>query len=281
MSGKPSERVIKDGPYLLIETSSWDEAKRKLQEFGNNWVFRGHEEANWELQTSLERERFITPPPEVAEQTMLREMRRRAHHFLAPSHVPSNTVEWLALMQHYGAPTRLLDWTRSPFVAAYFAVENMKPSGTCAIWCLNQTWCLDRTREKLLPLDQNLLVKFDPSEPNVFDTHILPGQHQLVVPIEPFMLHERLTTQQGIFTCPGDLDYSFMNNLRALGEDPQKLVKITMPGRSRGHALAELNQANINRATLFPGIDGLARSLKYTLVKPDSIQNAVLKIGIR
>jgi hypothetical protein len=118
----PRERTISEregGAYGQINTTSWEDARRVLQSFGRDWVFRGHEQESWRLRTSLERETFELPR-EVAEQRMLNEIQRRAHHFVSPVHIPSNTVEWLALMQHHGAPTRLLDWTRSPFVCGVF-----------------------------------------------------------------------------------------------------------------------------------------------------------------
>jgi hypothetical protein len=273
------EELVKNGNYRRFNADSWDEARNELRRYQEGWVFRGQAQDEWELKTSLERESFSVPL-EVAESRMLSEVQRRAHHFLSPLHVPENTIEWLALMQHHGAPTRLLDWTRSPFVAAYFAVENASRSGRCAVWCLNEKWCMDKTRELIRAVDPNLLAMFDASDPAIFDRHILPGRHALVVPVEPFRQHERLTTQQGVFTCPGDMDRSFMENLAGFGVpiDP-RLVQITIPGAARAHALQELNQVNINRATLFPGIDGLAQSLKFKLVSPSPLHPAASTKG--
>lgn len=60
---------------------------------------------------------------QVAEEYLLSQFKNAAHHFAEASTMPANTLEWLALMQHYGAPTRLLDFTRSPYVACFFALE--------------------------------------------------------------------------------------------------------------------------------------------------------------
>jgi hypothetical protein len=275
-------KIVEQGyQYCQIATDTWDDVRRELQAYGENWVFRGQAEDTWPLTTSLERESFDVPR-DFAEQKMLTDIRRRAHHFLSPVHLPQTTIEWLALMQHHGAPTRLLDWTRSPFVALYFAIENVKPLHRCAVWCLNQAWCLEKSRQVIHSKNKSLLAMFDPSDPTVFDDHVLNGGHRLVVPVEPFRQHERLTIQQGMFTCPGDVDASFMENLSGLDPGPdERLVQITIPGNLRGHALHELNQSNINRASLFPGIDGLVQSLKFKLAQPTPVQRAIGQLGVR
>ena len=57
------------------------------------------------------------------EERILRIFKRKAHHFLSAGPLPDDDFEWLALMQHHGAPTRLLDFTWSPYVAAFFALQ--------------------------------------------------------------------------------------------------------------------------------------------------------------
>jgi hypothetical protein len=123
----------------------------------------------------------------------------------------------------------------------------------------------------------------NPSDFDIFENCILPGTLKRVVPVEPFLLNERMTTQQGLFSCAGDLDVSFFENLRALSATdlPKNLVKVVIQGGARGEALEELNQANVNRATLFPGIDGLAQSLKYRLVKSTTLRRHLHGRGIR
>jgi hypothetical protein len=277
------KRVV-DDTYEEISVRSWDSARRELQRFNSAWAFRGHAESGWVLETSLEREpdfkgaRF---PLEVAEDRMLRDFQRRAHHFIAGPLIPRDDLEWLAMMQHYGAPTRLLDWTRSPFVAAYFALERAA-GDRAAVWCVQQEWCLAASRQILRAAHPELLLMVNPSDKDVFENYIRPGDLKLVVPVEPFRLNERMTTQQGLFTCAGDANTSFLDNLRALGPElPKKLVKIEISTAVRAEALEELNQVNINRATLFPGIDGLAQSLKYRLVHSSPLSRAMRSFGVR
>src|SRR5437016_3319598 len=93
-----------------------------------DWIFRGEARAQWNPKTSFDRccdrnaiKRKDRP---TLEKRLVREFRRTYH--LYAQHVPDqeSTLEWLALMQHHGAPTRLLDFSYSIYVAAYFALEN-------------------------------------------------------------------------------------------------------------------------------------------------------------
>lgn len=75
---------------------------------------------------------------------MIREFQRHLHHYSA--NVPDITLndEWLSLMQHYGATTRFLDFTYSPYVAAYFAFEHSESNSQVAVWAIDSTWCTER-----------------------------------------------------------------------------------------------------------------------------------------
>ncbi len=89
------------------------------------WLFRGTSQP-FPLQTSLERA-LADAGVDLAratdiEQQMLKEFKRRAHHYVNALPNRGDVLGWLALMQHHGAPTRLLDWTYSFYVAAFFAL---------------------------------------------------------------------------------------------------------------------------------------------------------------
>ena len=108
--------------------TSWDEFQRWLEPFQEGGCFRGHRDAKWDLVTTLDRALLKTLSvetaevncsvreklnPTVNEANVLLEFQRAAHNFDVRTPANEDLIDWLALMQHYGAPTRLLDWTLS------------------------------------------------------------------------------------------------------------------------------------------------------------------------
>jgi hypothetical protein len=138
---KNEERVMKTRSFPE-QPVGWDD----LEKYDDvNYIFRGHTCAIWKLATSLERacERLYGSLERAMhmEKIVLREFRRRLHHY--SQNVPSRkeSLRWLSLLQHHGAPTRLLDWTYSIYIAAYFAAE--QGSGDFAVWVVNKEWLKD------------------------------------------------------------------------------------------------------------------------------------------
>jgi hypothetical protein len=100
---------------------------------------------------------------------------------------------------------------------------------------------------------------------------------KLVASINPFRLNERLVIQQGVFLFPGDISKPFDDNLEALliNQNPkEKLIKYTIKADAsvKREILYHLHRMNINRATLFPGLDGFAQSLKRFLAFPEILK---------
>ena len=99
---------------------------------GQHWLFRGQADGRWVLSPSVHRgytpqqERYLTNEFRV---------RARSRYYSCP--MSNDYPGWLALMQHYGLPTRLLDWTYSPLVAAHFATVNGPPGRDRAVWRLD------------------------------------------------------------------------------------------------------------------------------------------------
>jgi hypothetical protein len=120
-----------------------------------HWVFRGHADSRWSLSSSLER-----AAPEFrldicgAENFLLSRFKSRAHLLMSNFPADDDDLEWLALMQHHGCPTRLLDVTASPYIALYFALENRNRAKNCAVWALNRDACDERAVERIRVLQE-------------------------------------------------------------------------------------------------------------------------------
>jgi hypothetical protein len=251
-------------------------------EFGR-FVFRGQAKEEWHLRTTFERaaESVAVEDLGALEQKIIREFRRRAQHYLSDLPEPPQYLEWLAIMQHHGCPTRLLDFTRSFFIALFFAVEDSDASS--AVWAINT----DHYRKQLPPLlfpnqswsdvDNGLHLAYSEiAEEEANEIIASSGEREFtsdVLLVEPYWMNERLSIQQGVFLLPTNLRGSFEKNLcyrhgvRSLDElaardDGLVLVKIIVPKDLHLEIINLLTMMNISAATLFPGLDGYARSQK-------------------
>jgi hypothetical protein len=264
--------------YETVPCSDFQAFTRLVEMLPHNpdssWVFRGQEKSCWKLRTSLEREadRFHLSADELfrREYNMVREFRRRLHHYQTSVPHRDNVDEWLALMQHYGAPTRLIDFTYSPYVAAYFAFESAR-SGDIAIWAIDIGSIQKAFIDHFPELNEFNEKYGNYRDPEAFrELFLKDGDESYVLSVNPFRLNDRLAYQQGVFLCPASLRVSFMGNLEAVAKCRNKkelIKKICIPVtgdklNNRDDALKRLHQMNINRTTLFPGLGGFAESFK-------------------
>ncbi len=252
------------------------------------WAFRGHTDSNWKLEPTIERLRNLYKDSfrNDAEKYVRTAFRRRAHHYLQFLPARHDELEWLALMRHHGAPTRLLDWTRSPYIAAFFALAEAKEDQESAIWAID-TQALKMEAVRLLvisgAIEDPKRIDFSFSNPAAFDRVFLQEtKPAIVAPVQPLVMNERVVSQQGLFLCSNNLTWGFEFALKHVLESDrdhsaalyrqhipdstvpfvaERLFKIYISPQARSEVLRELHRMNINYATLFPGLDGFGRSL--------------------
>ena len=243
-------------PYEVVRIGSWEEYLSMISDSPyQNWAFRGQRDASAPLFSALSRYfmSFRVDPrawPEQ-EERILRIFKRKAIHFLDVVPDREDDFEWLALMQDHGAPTRLLDFSWSPYVAAFFALHNTTAEGV--IWACN-------------PVEIERMKQVDLTKPGNFRKRLLSEAANFVWLGEPYAMNRRLIAQSGTFLVPAILNKSIEEILKDYPNPKQTLIKFILPAnRVREKGMRELYRMNVTQATLFPDLDGLARSLAYEL----------------
>jgi hypothetical protein len=254
------------------------------------WIYRGHDQSHYRLATSLEREardlRISVRSLGKLEGRVSREFRRHLHHYT--EHVPHalDIVELFAIMQHFGAPTRLQDWTYSPFVASYFAIEEAHAK-SCSVWAIDAAPLMADDLAGLLGHEQiesdfaaahaehMVPLDIDPSKAlqSKVASFLFRHPRRCVSCVNPYRLNERLTVQQGVFLMPGDLTLTLESNLASMSlpHGSIRRVDVELGRDTRKEFLLNLYRMNISRATLFPGLEGYAESLRTRLAIPETL----------
>ncbi len=246
-----------------------------------NYVFRGQSCSEWELQPSFHRlinnEKIKTSALLKLEEKALKAFQAAAHQFISIniySKTPTEDVlAWWMLMQHHGAPTRLLDWTQSGYVAAYHACsENFNTDG--AVWLLHSNTLLEKMKEfdfSAMPTDTHKIKLY------FSDKDAFPG----VSIVENGIKTDRMIAQQGVFTVcinlGGDqhevIDGNLSNNR---GTDKIVFLKLIIPTKLKMGFLRKLHRMDVSASSLFPGLDGLGRSTsEYTRIGMDDAEKNI------
>jgi hypothetical protein len=247
----------------VIHITNWNEFVAFTSEH-DGWAFRGLQDADWTLKSSLSRylESFV---PDKAtwrdrEARALRIFRRKAHNYLPSADVLADNIRCLALMQHHGAPTRLLDFTKSPFVAAFFALN--QATRDAAVFALDTPTLWRATPSNDSTLRREMI---DPRLDDNFERYFAANCNEIVWVGEPEEMDRRLVAQSGTFIMPGVLDKSLDEIILRYEAGDRLMKKFVLPVSIRQEAMLSLYRMNITHATLFPDLDGLSRSIGYEL----------------
>jgi len=252
-------RQRKRGGYRQVRLETRDAFLQLVTQHPySNWAFRGERDERWPLYSSLSRylQNFGVASAAWPQQEarILRIFKRKAHQFLDKPPAWDDDFQWLALMQHHGAPTRLIDFTWSPYVAAFFALERTLGDGV--VWAMNPS----RIESTRAPHP----ARMDPRLKGNFQRYYLKGNHRFIWMGEPHTMNRRLIAQSGTFAVPGVLDAAIEEILSG-GDQENSLAKIVLANAVRETGMRELYRMNITFATLFPDLDGLAKSMGYEL----------------
>jgi hypothetical protein len=274
-------------PIFLSQTihPSW-KSLQKLYEDKNSrwdgWLFRGqlirkgNSVSQPPLSTSLERGltrfRIRLSQAKTWEYRLLRDFKRR--YYLATKQSPdqSNDMEWLALLRHYGGPARLMDWTYSFWVAVHFAVDKAMAGDICEVWALETPWWREQAEEKY-PLLKKAVTEYGSNSIKEYEQVFRMKQSPGLWFLNPFRLNDRLAAQQGSFVLPLDVTKPLVDNVATFthgheGNKHLERYRFVATQAFLQSCLRELHRMNINRMTLYPGIDGLAQHYENALGLP-------------
>ena len=233
---------------------------------GAPYLFRGQADATWQLRPSLSR--YISGLAPLAalqiEEDITELFRSQAHLHLSSTTITATTdlASWWTLMQHYGAPTRLLDWTASPFVAAYFAVVQ-EPDKPGAIWTVHPQSVKARMRDLYGDLGK------EPKTPSeVVSTFIRADGPPIMYFMRRITETDRMAVQQVGFSVSGNILADHGELIANCLQDDGKLRfrKFIIPSVQKLDILRRLRKMNITARALFPGIDGLGLSARELVV---------------
>lgn len=249
--------IVKSWEHLqeVLYTDSWNE---QLSRFRSSYVYRGLEDSQFQLTTTLNRlgESHL-------EKHLLRNFRKYSQKQISSEY--TSVWNWLALAQHHGLPTRLLDWTYSPYIALHFTTADFtKYQRDGMIWAINYV-----DTKAYLPDQLSVIIEEEGS--HIFTAEMLgrvanslPELSKLkkddfAIFFEPPSIDDRIVNQYAVF--------SMMSNPNIMISDWVKkheisYFKIIIPAHLKWEIRDKLDQSNINERVLFPGLDGLATWLK-------------------
>lgn len=243
---------------------SWQES---LGRFRSNYIFRGRAGSDSGLQSSLMQ---LGGDFASMETHLLRNFRKYAHS----NSVSSDSIwHWLAMAQHHGLPTRLLDWTYSPYVALHFATADLhtfeQDSVVHCINCIEANNYLPKTLSDVLKKEGSFVFTAEMLSGIAQNLEALDRLHAepFVLFLEPPSLDERIVNQFALFSLMSDARASLAD---WLAHRPQLYRKLIIPAALKREVRDKLDQANITERVLFPGLDGLSAWLTryYTTKRP-------------
>ena len=248
--------------WQQLVSALYDIPKTHHQRYRSNFVYRGVANKEWGLETSLKR---LGPAYLDVERPLIRNFAKYAQ----PGEIPSNALWFrLAVAQHHGLPTRLMDWTVSPRVATHFATfEEEHFDEDAAIWAVDVVKAIDYLPAQFqATLNEESAFLFsiemlDRLVSSLSDFDALSKKGEFALFFEPPSLDARIINQGAIMSVmPGaHLDLRSFLTQRASAKLYHRII---IPKGLKWEIRDKLDQDNVTERMLFPGLDGLSRWLK-------------------
>ncbi len=260
--------TMADGFLPIIDELYQGSWNADLQRFRSPFAFRGMSSVGHSLESSLGRLSRGHADVNKLELGLLRNFRKYGRSEGAAG---DSIWDWLALGQHRGLPTRLLDWTYSPLVALHFATDDPSHFDRDGI-----VWCVDFVAaNRRLPRRLQSMLQEEGSD--TFTTEMLGAFRTLrdfdtlarepfVVFMEPPAIDRRILNQLALFSLMSDVAASLDE---WVAQHPDLCRRVVIPAALKWEIRDKLDQANINERVLFPGLDGISRWLARYYTRRD------------
>jgi FRG domain len=260
-------------PFEEVRIQSWPELVFELSRFHNSlWIFRGVSSEKHDLISKIGRPETVSVMHEIEKKFDLKELEQRIFKQFrarAMPHINGNSNDWelLAIAQHHGLPTRLLDWTRNPFTAAFFAMVDSDTEDWKVIDSLHDSDLIDEDWSSLASSGKNssefvrdgCAVIYAWYASAALDQKDFPNPfegYKEVMLLNPPHIDKRIVAQDGVFTVfpePG------------IPLPKVKTRRILIQKKHRVVFLKRLFRMGIHHASLFPDLDGIASHLFWRL----------------
>lgn len=245
---------------IIEEIRTIDELLKFVNELskthGLNLWYRGEDNSLLPLIPSIQR----TPRRIEVERFITNDFYMKAKQIMNNPPEKHNYAAWVAIMQHYGLPTRMLDWSRSPLIATFFATETYKTSAftDSCVWVLS-------------PINLNEMEGFGhciyPNDADTTQEMLLPAfkhnhhNHELddkILACASTDNNMRMYSQQANFTVH--------NSLRHLEDicDENTLYKIILPKETKKYFIKSLRVFGITEASIYPDLDHISRDVMHS-----------------
>jgi len=259
---------------IEINIKEIDELIKILNEFENHYIFRGQSSAKWGLVPSIERilgTKWSASTASKFEEYSLTKFKSKYHLYDEKNRRPETLLQWLSLMQHYGVPTRLLDFSYSPYIALYFCLETLSPSSKddIAIYAIDYRDIIKKSLAFIKTRDKDFKYEYTDTfdkHDEIFVSTINRFSYDILWVTEPLEVNLRLDRQAGCFLLSGNLDKKIEELLAVSIYKDTDIKKIIIPINMYEQLFALLSKVNINAKVLYGDLTGLSMSIRMELV---------------
>lgn len=253
--------------------TSMADLAHELNALPNNYIFRGQSDATWGLTSTLERflgKRWSAESARKFEGRSLDLFRSNYHIYCGGEHRPDSTLAWLSVMQHYGVPTRLIDFSESPYIALYFAMESYTPlhDADLAIYAMNYTAFMDESLKHISSKDNKFKENrqsLQGRQDEIFESVVDRYAYDIAWITEPCQLNARMDRQCGTFLISGNLEAPIETIVNSTKYGHCEIIKYRIPSAIYENIYVALRKMNINSKVIYGDLAGLALSIKMHL----------------